>query len=129
MGNLAALLKKLEKGIQDSPVSAQALAGLVKLIKDGTISGKIAKAVFEDMAASGKSAEAVVKEEGLVQIADPTAVAAIIDKVIAENPKQAEEVRSGKAATLGWFVGQVMKASAGKANPGLVNQILKEKLK
>jgi aspartyl-tRNA(Asn)/glutamyl-tRNA(Gln) amidotransferase subunit B len=129
MGDLAALLKKLDKGIQGSPVSAQALAGLVKLIKDGTISGKIAKAVFEDMAASGKSAEAVVKEKGLVQIADPNAVAAIIDKVIAENPKQAEEVRSGKAATLGWFVGQVMKASAGKANPGLVNQILKEKLK
>jgi aspartyl-tRNA(Asn)/glutamyl-tRNA(Gln) amidotransferase subunit B len=129
MGDLAALLKKLDKGIQGSPVSAQALAGLVKLIKDGTISGKIAKAVFEDMAASGKSAEAVVKEKGLVQIADPNAVAAIIDKVIAENPKQAEEVRSGKVATLGWFVGQVMKASAGKANPGLVNQILKEKLK
>jgi len=129
MGDLAALLKKLEKGIQDSPVSAQALAGLVKLIKDGTISGKIAKTVFEEMASSGKSAEAVVKEKGLVQIADPSAVAAIIDKVIAENPKQAEEVKSGKAATLGWFVGQVMKASAGKANPGLVNQILKEKLK
>jgi len=129
MGDLAALLKKLEKGIQDSPISAEALAGLVMLIKDGTISGKIAKAVFEDMAASGKPAAQVVKEKGLVQIADPSAVAAIIDKVIAENPKQAEEVKSGKAAALGWFVGQVMKASGGKANPGLVNQILKEKLK
>jgi aspartyl-tRNA(Asn)/glutamyl-tRNA(Gln) amidotransferase subunit B len=128
MGDLAALLKKLEKGIQDSPISAQALAGLVKLIKDGTISGKIAKAVFEDMAASGKSASQVVKEKGLVQIADPAAVAAIIDKVIAENPSQAQEVRCGKSATLGWLVGQVMKASGGKANPGLVNQILKERL-
>jgi aspartyl-tRNA(Asn)/glutamyl-tRNA(Gln) amidotransferase subunit B len=80
------------------------------------------------MAASGKSASQVVKEKGLVQIADPAAVAAIIDKVIAENPSQAHEVRCGKSATLGWLVGQVMKASGGKANPGLVNQILKERL-
>jgi aspartyl-tRNA(Asn)/glutamyl-tRNA(Gln) amidotransferase subunit B len=128
MGDLAAFLKKQEKGIAESPISAQALAGLVKLIKAGTISGKIAKTVFEEMAACGKDAAQVVKEKGLVQIADPAAVAAIIDKVIAENPKQAEEVRGGKAATLGWFVGQVMKASGGKANPGLVNKILKEKL-
>jgi aspartyl-tRNA(Asn)/glutamyl-tRNA(Gln) amidotransferase subunit B len=128
MTELLAVLKRDGKGILESPVTAQAMAELIGLIKDGTISGKIAKEVFAEMVATGKAPKAVVQDKGLVQIADPAAIAAIIDKVIAENPKQTEEVRSGKLAMMGWFVGQVMKASGGKANPGLVNKILNEKL-
>ncbi len=111
-----------------SPVRPEALGDLVRLIDAGTISGKIAKTVFEEMFATGGAPEAIVREKGLVQITDEAAVAAVVERVIAENPAQAAQYRSGKTATLGWLVGQVMKASQGKANPGLVNRILKEKL-
>jgi aspartyl-tRNA(Asn)/glutamyl-tRNA(Gln) amidotransferase subunit B len=111
-----------------SPVTPEALGDLVKLIDAGTISGKIAKTVFEEMFATGGAPGAIVREKGLVQITDEGAVAAVVDKVIAESPAQVAQYRAGKAAAIGWFVGQVMKASQGKANPALVNKLLKEKL-
>ncbi|MCH9000013.1 MAG: Asp-tRNA(Asn)/Glu-tRNA(Gln) amidotransferase GatCAB subunit B, partial [Proteobacteria bacterium] len=93
-----------------------------------TISGRIAKEVFEAMWASGKSAAAIVEEKGLRQISDQGAIEAIVARVIADNPKQVAKFKSGNEKLIGWFVGQVMKASQGKANPGLVNRILKQKL-
>ena len=125
------LIGRLNAGKSDitaSPVAPEALGDLVKLIDGGTISGKIAKIVFEEMFATGGSPETIVRDKGLVQITDESAVSAIIDGIIADNPAQVEQYRSGKRATMGWFVGQVMKVSEGKANPGLVNKILKDKL-
>ena len=111
-----------------APVDAAKLGGLIDLIADGTISGRIAKEVFETMWESGKPAAAIVADQGLKQISDTGAIEAIVERVIAGNPGQAEKFRSGNEKILGWFVGQVMKASQGKANPGLVNQILRDKL-
>ena len=93
-----------------------------------TISGRIAKEVFEAMWASGKSAAEIVEDKGLKQISDQGAIEAIVARVIADNPKQVEQFKSGNEKLIGWFVGQVMKASQGKANPGLVNKILRDKL-
>jgi len=121
-------LNAAKSDIQRSPVLPQAIGDLVKLIDAGTISGKIAKTVFDEMFETGGAPEAIVRAKGLVQISDEGAIAAVIDSVIAESPTQVEQYRAGKAAALGWFVGQVMKASGGKANPGLVNKLLKEKL-
>jgi len=121
-------LNAAKSGIDRSPVTPESLGDLVKLIDSGIISGKIAKTVFEEMFATGGAPDAIVRDKGLVQITDEGAVAAVVDKVIAENPSQVAQYRAGKAATHGWFVGQVMKASQGKANPALVNKILKEKL-
>ncbi len=115
-------------GIASSPVSAGSLAGLIRLIEDGTISGKIAKAVFEEMFETGGEAAAIVKSKGLRQITDEGALQEVVSRVVTESPDQVEQYRSGKAATLGWFVGQVMKRTQGKANPGIVNDILKKKL-
>ncbi|MFC4352866.1 Asp-tRNA(Asn)/Glu-tRNA(Gln) amidotransferase subunit GatB [Fodinicurvata halophila] len=115
--------------LKDAPVGAEQLGGLIDLIADGTISGRIAKDVFEEMWATGKDAAAIVEEKGLKQITDTGEIEAIVDTVIAENPDQAEQYRSGdNPKVIGWFVGQVMKASQGKANPGMVNQLLKDKL-
>jgi aspartyl-tRNA(Asn)/glutamyl-tRNA(Gln) amidotransferase subunit B len=128
---LTELLGRLNEAKLDlarSPVAPEPLGDLVKLIDAGTISGKIAKAVFEEMFATGRSPESIVKQKGLVQITDEEAVAGLVEKVLAENPRQADQYRAGKAATLGWLVGQVMKASGGRANPALVNRILREKL-
>ncbi len=111
-----------------SKVSPEALASLIRLIDDQTISGKIAKTVFDEMFATGEPPDAIVKRSGLTQITDEASIAAMVDTVIAQNPGQAEQYRGGKTAALGWFVGQVMKASGGKANPTLVNKLLKEKL-
>jgi aspartyl-tRNA(Asn)/glutamyl-tRNA(Gln) amidotransferase subunit B len=129
MGDLLALLKKLEKDITTSPIPAAGLAEMIKLVKDGTISGKIAKTVFEAMAAEGKAPSVIVKEKGLVQIADPTLVSKAVDEALEKNPKVVAEFRSGKEAVLGFLVGQVMKLTGGKANPAMVNQVLREKLK
>ncbi|HET9480323.1 MAG TPA: Asp-tRNA(Asn)/Glu-tRNA(Gln) amidotransferase subunit GatB [Candidatus Polarisedimenticolia bacterium] len=115
-------------GIGASPVKAESLGALVRLIDDGTISGKIAKAVFDEMFAGGGEPADIIKAKGLVQITDASQLAAVVDQVMAGNPSQVELYRKGKTATLGWFVGQVMKATGGKANPALVNQLLKEKL-
>jgi aspartyl-tRNA(Asn)/glutamyl-tRNA(Gln) amidotransferase subunit B len=127
-GELAALLKAEGRAIADSPVSAANLGALVALIARGEISGKLAKEIFAKMAASGESPTAVVEREGLRQISDTGALAAVIDQVIAANPKQVEQYRGGKTAVLGFLVGKVMAATKGQANPGLVNQMLKEKL-
>jgi aspartyl-tRNA(Asn)/glutamyl-tRNA(Gln) amidotransferase subunit B len=117
-----------------SPISAERLGGLVELIANNTISGKIAKDVFAKMIGSKDSASAIVEREGLKQVTDTGAIEKVVDEVIAANPKQVEEVKAQKAAgfekpkTLGWFVGQIMKQSGGKANPQAVNDILLKKL-
>ena len=128
MGDFFGALNKSGKDLADSPVSAEGLGGLIDLISDGTISGRIAKEVFEAMWESGKSAGDIVEEKGLKQISDTGAIEAIIDEIIANNPNQVEQVRGGNEKLIGWFVGQTMKASGGKANPGVVNQLLKAKL-
>ncbi len=128
MGDLMGALKAEGKDIADSPVTAEQLGDLVALIAKGDISGKIAKDVFTKMFAAGESARAIIDREGLRQISDTAALAKIVDDVIAANPKQVEQYKSGKAAVLGFLVGQVMKASRGQANPASVNQLLKERL-
>jgi len=128
MGELAAALNKDGLGISASKIDAPVLAGLLKRITDGTISGKIAKEVFEAMWAGEGDADAVIEKRGLKQITDPNAIAGVIDEVIEANPTQLEQYRGGKDKLFGFFVGQVMKATKGKANPAEVNRLLKEKL-
>ncbi len=127
-GAYFAALNRSDVALAEAPVDADKLGGLLDLIAEETISGRIAKEVFEAMWASGKSAAAIVEEKGLRQISDQGAVEAIVERVIADNPKQVEQFKSGNEKLIGWFVGQVMKASQGKANPALVNRILKQKL-
>ena len=129
MGELSAALNKGGTTLSDSPVSAAMLGGLIKRIADNTISGKIAKQVFEAMWSGEGEADAIIESKGLKQITDSGAIEAMIDEVIAANPAQVEQYRGGKEQLLGFFVGQVMKASKGQANPGQVNQVLREKLK
>jgi aspartyl-tRNA(Asn)/glutamyl-tRNA(Gln) amidotransferase subunit B len=114
--------------IEDSPVSATQLGGLIGLIADGTISGRIAKNVFADMLESRRDAAEIVEEKGLKQVSDSGELEAIVDQVIASGAKQAEQFRSGNEKIIGWFVGQVMKATQGKANPKMVNELLHKKL-
>ena len=121
-------LNKSGQCLCDCKISPEMLAGLVGLISDGTISGRIAKDVFADMFESGKDAAAIVDEKGLKQLSDSGAIEALIDTVIAGNMDKVEEYRGGKDKLFGFFVGQVMKQSGGQANPGMVNQILKAKL-
>ncbi|MDF9407245.1 MAG: Aspartyl/glutamyl-tRNA(Asn/Gln) amidotransferase subunit B [Pelotomaculum sp. PtaB.Bin013] len=128
MGDLSRLLNANNTDITSCPIKPEQLAAMLQLLEKGTISGKIAKTVFEEMFASGKDAETIVKEKGLVQISDEGAIAAIVDDVIAKNQKSVEDFRAGKDRALGFLVGQVMKASRGKANPELVNKLLKERL-
>ncbi len=127
-GELFALLNNKSIEITESPITSENLAKLINLIKDGTISGKIAKTVFEIMADSGKDPKNIVEKKGLKQQSDPKELEKIIDKVILDNPKNVEAYKSGKDKLFGFFVGQVMKQSNGKANPQLVNEILKKKL-
>ncbi len=129
MGELAGALNREGLEITDSKVDAQQLSGLLVRIKDDTISGKIAKEVFEAMWEGEGDADAVIEKRGLRQITDSAAIEAIVDEVIAANPAQLEQYRAGKDKLLGFFVGQVMKRTAGKANPGQVNQLLRDKLK
>ncbi len=128
MGDLFGALNKAGKTITESPVSAAQGADLLALVEDGTISGRIAKDVFEVMFETGKDAEAIVEEKGLKQVSDTGEIEKIIDEVIAANPGQLEQYRGGKDKLIGFFVGQVMKATGGKANPGVVNKLLKPKL-
>jgi aspartyl-tRNA(Asn)/glutamyl-tRNA(Gln) amidotransferase subunit B len=128
MGDLSRLLNVKNMDIKDCPVQPGHLAALLRLIDGGTISGKIAKGVFEEMFETGKDPEAIVKEKGLLQISDEGAIAAAVDEVIAKNPKSVADYRAGKEKAIGFLVGQVMKATRGKANPDLVNRLLKEKL-
>ncbi len=128
MTDVLRILKERQLEIGQSPVTAAMLHGMLELIKDGTISGKLAKDVFAGMEQSGKDAKQVVAEKGLVQISDTGELEKIVDGVIAANPGNAAEYKAGKVKLMGFFVGQVMQASKGKANPALVNKILKEKL-
>jgi len=128
IGELFAALNEKNLEITDSPISAGNLSKLINLIKDGTISGKIAKTVFEQMMEGDKDPKKIVEEKGLKQESDPKALEALIDKVIDNNRDKATEYKSGKVKLFGFFVGQVMKVSGGKANPQLVNEILKKKL-
>ena len=129
---MSELLRELpgddERAIQDSPVTPEGLAGLLKLIEDGTISGKIAKDVFGKMLRTGDDAGTIVSREGLTQVADEGALAAVVAKVIAENPRAVEDWKKGKTAAAKALVGQVMKATSGKANPALANRLVEEKL-
>ena len=114
--------------MEDSPVSAEQLGGLVDLIADNTISGRIAKDVFAEMFETGKDAADIVEEKGLKQVTDTGAIEALVDEVLAENQDKVEQYKAGKDKLFGFFVGQVMKKSQGKANPGMVNELLKSKL-
>lgn len=127
-GDLMGLLNAASRSITDSPIRPEQLGELVALINKGELSGKLAKEILPKMFETGDSAPAIMDREGLRQISDAGALAKIIDEVIAANPKQVEQYRSGKTAVLGFLVGQVMKASRGQANPAAVNEALKSKL-
>ena len=127
-GELFGRLNKLEKSIEESPVSADDFAGLLALIEDDTISGKIAKDVLDKMIETGKSAATIVDEEGLKQVTDTGAIEAMVDEVLAANADKVAAYKGGQEKLFGFFVGQVMKASQGKANPQAVNEMLKAKL-
>jgi aspartyl-tRNA(Asn)/glutamyl-tRNA(Gln) amidotransferase subunit B len=128
MTELLRELKNSGHEIVDCPIPPDRLAGLLKMIDNGTISGKIAKTVFEEMYRTGRPGEEIVKEKGLIQISDEGALEALIDEVLQSHPNERESYRQGKSQLLGFFVGQVMKRSQGKANPGKVNELLKKKL-
>ncbi len=128
LSELFGALNKLGKGLDDSPVSPEGAAELLALIGDGTISGSIAKQVLEKMLETGDGAEAIVEREGLKQTSDTGAIEAVIAEVLAKNPGQLEQYRAGKEALFGFFVGQTMKATQGKANPKVVNELLKKAL-
>ena len=128
VGELSGALNKDGLDISDSKVSADDLAGLLTRIHDNTISGKIAKQVFEAMWQGEGSADAIIEAKGLKQITDTSAIEAVVDQVIAAHPEQAADYRAGKDKLIGFFVGQVMKETRGQANPGQVNQVLKAKL-
>ena len=128
MGSLLGLLNVEGKSINESPISPHNLASLLKLIDDGVISGKIAKTVFDEMAQTGKPPKEIVEEKGLVQVTDVSAIDEVVSAVISRCPKEVEEYKNGKTKLLGFFVGQVMKETKGKANPKIVNEILKDKL-
>ncbi len=129
LGELFALLNRSSVGIESSPLSATALGELIDLIGNGTISGTIAKEVFLKMVASGKSASVIVDEDGLRQVSDEDEIGKLVDSVLAANAAKVAEYRAGKERLLGFFVGQVMKATGGKAKPTLVNELLLRKLK
>ncbi len=128
MGDLMGALNAAGQAIADSPVTPERLGGLIALIGKGEISGKIAKEVFGKMFTSGEDAAAIVESEGLKQISDSGALEQIVDQVLRENAKQVEQYKGGKTTVIGFLVGQVMKASRGQANPGVVNELLKKKL-
>ncbi|WP_339061051.1 Asp-tRNA(Asn)/Glu-tRNA(Gln) amidotransferase subunit GatB [Tepidibacillus marianensis] len=129
MGELLKYLNVESLEISESKVTPQMLGELIQLVEKGTISIKIGKAVFRDMLESGKAPKTIVEEKGLVQITDEGAIAAIVDQVIANNPQSVEDFRNGKDKAVGFLVGQVMKESKGKANPGVVNKLIVERLK
>jgi len=128
MSELLRELKRDEREIEECPVPAPFLSEMLKMIEDGIISGKIAKSVFEEMYRTGKRAEEIVREKGWVQVTDSEEIEKVIEQVLSANPKEVEAYRKGKDKLFGFFVGQVMKATQGKANPQLVNELLKKKL-
>jgi aspartyl-tRNA(Asn)/glutamyl-tRNA(Gln) amidotransferase subunit B len=128
MGELAGALNRSGREVHESPVRPEMLGGMVRRLLDGTISGKIAKEVFEAMWAGEGDAHTVIEQRGLRQVTDDSAIERLVEEVMAANPGQVAGYRAGKEKLLGFFVGQVMKASAGKANPQQLNEILKRKL-
>jgi aspartyl-tRNA(Asn)/glutamyl-tRNA(Gln) amidotransferase subunit B len=128
MGELSGALNKAGLEIEKCPVESSRLAGLIRRIADETISGKLAKQVFEALWESGETADAIIEKQGLKQITDAGAIEKIIDGIIAANPEQLAQYRAGKDKLFGFFVGQVMKATQGKANPQQLNELLKKKL-
>lgn len=128
MSDLMRLLNTENKSIEESPIKPKQLVDMLRLIENATISGKIAKTVFEEMYKTGRDPESIVKEKGLVQISDAGEIEKIVDDVIVKNPKEVARYRSGEEKLLGFFVGHVMKLTKGKANPQLVNELLKKKL-
>lgn len=129
MGEVSRCLNAAGKELEETSLTPRQLAELLSLVKKGVISGKIAKDVFEEMFETGRNPETIVQEKGLVQIADEDQLAGVIEKVIAANPKVVEDFRGGKDRALGFLVGQVMKETRGKANPKLLNEMLRAKLK
>jgi len=129
MGDLAYAMKNSGHEFSACPLGPAHLASLIRTIDSGEISGKMAKSVFEEIYRTGEEPAAVIQRLGLTQVSDEGALAAAIDKVMAANPRQLEEFRSGKERLLGYFVGQVMKETRGQANPGLLNELLRRKLK
>ena len=128
MGDFFAMLNKNALRISESPISPENLGMLVDLIAKDVISGKIAKDVFEIMAETGQAPDKIVEEKGLKQVTDTGAIEALVDEVIASSPENVASYKAGKNNLLGWFVGQVIKKSQGKANPAIVNKMLSEKL-
>src|SRR5262245_19324766 len=128
MGDLFGALNRLDVDIEASPVSAEQLGALIDLIADGTISGRLAKDVFAEMIATGADPAAIVAAKGLRQVSDEGVISATIDAVLEEQADKVAEYRAGRDKLYGFFVGQVMRATQGKANPALVNQLLRKKL-
>jgi aspartyl-tRNA(Asn)/glutamyl-tRNA(Gln) amidotransferase subunit B len=128
MGDLLRFLNEEKRDIRDCPVSAAALGEMIRLIDSGTISGKMAKEIIEEMYQTGKTAPAIVEEKGMVQITDEAALSGVIAGILEANPNQLAQYRAGKDKLFGYFVGQVMKATKGKANPQLINDLLKKML-
>ena len=128
MGEIAFVLKERKMEIADFPIPPEYIGKLIELINDKTISGKIAKDVFAKMLETKKSPDKIVADENLAQITDASAIDGVVEKILADNPKQVEQFKAGKESVLGFFVGQVMRATQGKANPQLVNKLLREKL-
>ena len=129
LGDLSAALHQDDVEITSSPVSASMLAGLLNRIEDNTISSKIAKEVFQSMWSGEGDVDAIIEAKGLKQITDSGEIEALVEQVVNDNPGQVEQYKSGKDKVFGFFVGQVMKLSKGKANPQQVNELLKDKLK
>jgi aspartyl-tRNA(Asn)/glutamyl-tRNA(Gln) amidotransferase subunit B len=121
-------LRAIGREVDSSPVPPEDLGALIRLIEDGTISGKIAKEVLAEMVASAEPPARIIERKGLVQISDQGAIESIIDQILVANPREVEAYRGGKTALLAFFVGQVMKATQGKANPKAVNELLRKKL-
>jgi aspartyl-tRNA(Asn)/glutamyl-tRNA(Gln) amidotransferase subunit B len=128
MGDVLRFLNEEKKEIRECPITPVALAAMIRLIQEGKISGKMAKEVIEEMYRTGKAPEVIIKEKGLVQITDEFALATTITEIIGKNPEQVAQYRAGKEKVFGFFVGQVMKATQGKANPKLINDLLKKML-
>jgi len=129
MSELLGALNAEGKEITQSPIGPTDLAGLIKLLEEGSISGKMAKDIFAEMFATGKSANAVVEEKGLKQVSDAGELEAVLRKIFAENPKQVEQFKAGKDKLIGFFVGQAMKETKGQANPQVINELVVKLLK
>jgi aspartyl-tRNA(Asn)/glutamyl-tRNA(Gln) amidotransferase subunit B len=128
MGDIMRFLNEEKRDIRQCPITAKSLADMIRLIEEGTISGKMAKEIVEDMYKTGKSPQTIIEEKGLVQITDESELIKTIASIIEANPNQLADYRGGKEKLFGFFVGQVMKATQGKANPQLVNELLKKML-